>query len=350
MIIRKKTKEITIGNLKLGGNNKILIQSMTNTRTKDVKATIEQIKELEIAGCDVIRVAVLDKEDAYAIKDIVSNINIPLVADIHFDYELALISIESGASKIRINPGNIGNIENIKKVVLKCKEKNIPIRIGVNTGSIDPDIYNKYGNDEVALVESAKKHIKILEDLEFYNICISIKASSVIKTVNAYRLASSSFNYPLHLGVTEAGTLYSGTIKSSIAIGTLLLDGIGDTIRVSLTSNPVDEIKAAKEILSSINLYDKPEIISCPTCGRCQYDMFTITNEIDNFLNSLKTNKKIKVAIMGCVVNGPGEAKDADIGIAGGKGSCVLFKKGKIIKKVSEENIIDILKQEILAL
>ena len=347
MIIRKKTKEITIGNLKLGGNNKILIQSMTNTRTKDVKETISQIKQLELAGCDIIRVAVLDKQDAYAIKDIVSNINIPLVADIHFDYELALISIESGASKIRINPGNIGNIENIKKVVLKCKEKNIPIRIGVNTGSIDPDIYNKYGNDEVALVESAKKHIKILEDLEFYDIALSLKASSLELCIESYREAANTINYPLHLGVTHAGTEFSGTISSSIGLGTLLREGIGNTMRVSLSADPVKEVKVAKEILKDCNLYNEsPTLIACPTCGRIQYDLIPIANEIEDFLQTIKA--PITVAVMGCGVNGPNEARHADIGIAGGIKEGLLFKKGEIIKKVKQEDIVDVLKEEIL--
>jgi len=340
-------QEIHIGNKIIGGNNPILIQSMTNTKTKDSSSTIKQIQELENLGCDIIRVAVLDEDDAIAIKTITENISIPLVADIHFDYKLAILSAQNGASKIRINPGNIGSLENIKKVVAICKEKNIPIRVGVNTGSIDKDILEKYGNTAKALVESAKKHIEILESLNFYDICISLKASSVLKTIEAYELASSTFNYPLHLGVTEAGTSFAGSIKSSIGIGSLLASGIGDTIRVSLTDEPCNEVKVAKEILASLGLYTKPELVSCPTCGRCEYNMIPIVEEIEKFIETIP-NKKIKIAIMGCVVNGPGEAKDADLGIAGGKNCAVLFKKGEIIQKISEDKIIETLKNEIL--
>lgn len=340
-------QEIHIGNKIIGGNNPILIQSMTNTKTKDTSSTIKQIQELENLGCDIIRVAVLDEDDAIAIKTITENISIPLVADIHFDYKLAILSAQNGASKIRINPGNIGSLENIKKVVAICKEKNIPIRVGVNTGSIDKDILEKYGNTAKALVESAKKHIEILESLNFYDICISLKASSVLKTIEAYELASSTFNYPLHLGVTEAGTSFAGSIKSSIGIGSLLASGIGDTIRVSLTDEPSKEVKVAKEILASLGLYTKPELVSCPTCGRCEYNMIPIVEEIEKFIETIP-NKKIKIAIMGCVVNGPGEAKDADLGIAGGKNCAVLFKKGEIIQKISEDKIIETLKNEIL--
>lgn len=347
-ISRKTTKEICIGNIKIGGNNPIAIQSMTNTKTSDVNATLNQIHNLKQAGCDIIRVAVLNKNDAYALKEITSKANMPVVADIHFDYELALIAAENGVSKIRINPGNIGSIENIKKVVDICKEKNIPIRIGVNTGSIDKEIQEKYGNSANALVESAKKHIKILEDLDFTNIALSLKASSVEKTIEAYEIASSSFDYPLHLGVTEAGTYISGSIKSAIAFGVLLREGIGDTVRVSLSDDPVQEVKVAKEILSNLGYYNKPTLVSCPTCGRCEYNMFKIVNEIDAFLETI--NGTIKVAIMGCVVNGPGEARDADIGIAGGKNCAMLFKKGEIIRRLNENEIIPVLKEEILKL
>lgn len=340
-----KTKEICIGNIKIGGTNKIAIQSMTNTKTSDTKKTIAQINELFSKGCDIVRVAVLDDDDAEALKEITSSCAVPIVADIHYDYKLALKAIANGISKLRINPGNISNIEHIKLIVQKCKEKNIPIRIGVNSGSISKNIYEKYGNSSRALFESAKENIEILENLDFHNIVVSVKSSSVIKTIEAYEMLSKAYNYPLHLGVTEAGLEYQGVVKSSIALGSLLLKGIGDTIRVSLTENPLLEVKAAKEILSSIGLYEKPILISCPTCGRCQYNMFPIANEINEFLNSF--NKYIKVAVMGCVVNGPGEAKDADLGIAGGKNCAVLFKKGKIVTKLSYEEIIPNLKAEI---
>ena len=325
--MRKLTKVVKVGNTLIGGNNKIAIQSMTNTPTKDVNKTLSQIEELKKAGCDIIRLAVLDNDDANALYEICAKANANIVADIHFDYKLALIAIDAGVNKLRINPGNIGSIEAIKAIVSKCKEKHIPIRIGVNSGSINKDIEKKYGNSAKALVESAKEHIKILEDLGFYDIVVSIKASDVKKTIEAYTLFSKKYDYPIHLGLTEAGTNYSGSIKSAIAIGSLLLSGIGDTIRVSLTDDPVKEVMAGKEILSAIDLYEKPTLISCPTCGRCQYNLFDITKEIDKFLNTLEG--KIKVAIMGCIVNGPGEAKDADLGIAGGKNCAMFFKHGE---------------------
>lgn len=342
---RKLTKEIAIGNIKIGGNNKIAIQSMTNTKTSDVKKTIAQINELFSNGCDIVRVSVLDEDDAYALKEITSSVNGPVVADIHFDYKLALIAIDNGISKLRLNPGNISNEDHIKLIIDKCKEKKIPIRIGVNSGSINKEIYNKYGSSAYALFQSAKENIDILERLGFYDIVISVKASDVIKTIEAYNLLSEAYDYPLHLGVTEAGLEYSGTIKSSIALGTLLLNGIGDTIRVSLTTDPIREVICAKEILSSIGLLNKPILISCPTCGRCQYDMFPIANEINEFLNHY--DNPIKVAVMGCVVNGPGEAKEADCGIAGGKNCAVLFKKGEVISKLDYKDIIPNLKAEI---
>ncbi len=344
---RKQTKVIKIGNIEIGGNNRIAIQSMCNIKTSNTSSVIDQILSLEKAGCEIIRVSVLDLDDALAIKTIKKHIHIPLVADIHFDYKLALQAIESGVDKLRINPGNIGSIDKIKMVVDKCKEKNIPIRIGVNMGSLDKEIENEYGRTAKSLVESAKKHIKILEDLNFYNIVVSLKASDVLTTVEAYELASNSVPYPLHIGITEAGTTYTGSIRSSIGLGILINEGIGDTIRVSLSDNPISEIKAAKEILASFNLYTKPKLTSCPTCGRTQYNMLPILNEIDNFLENYP-NENIKVAIMGCVVNGPGEAKDADIGIAGGIGEALLFKKGIIIKKIKEENIVSELKKEII--
>lgn len=349
--MRKETLEVIIGKgnkqVKIGSSNKIAIQSMCNTRTSDVASTVAQIKKLEQAGCNIIRVAVLNLQDAYAIKDIVNQINIPLVADIHFDYKLALAAIDAGVDKLRINPGNIGSIENVKKVVEKCKEKQIPIRIGVNLGSLNKDIEKQYGRTAKALFESAKEHVQILESLDFKDIVISLKASNLQMCVEAYQLASSYFKYPLHIGITEAGSNYAGTIKSSIGIGILLNQGIGDTIRVSLSDDPVEEIKAAKEILSCLNLYTKPIVTSCPTCGRTQYNMLPVLKEIEQWVNTTYPNSKIHIAIMGCAVNGPGEAKDADIGIAGGINEVLLFKKGEIIRKTKEENVINELKSEI---
>ena len=345
-MMRRITRTVKIGNIEIGGNNKIAIQSMTNTPTKDITKTLNQIEELKKNGCDIIRLAVLDMEDANALYEICKIANANIVADIHFDYKLALIAIDAGVNKLRINPGNIGSIEGIKEIVTKCKEKHIPIRIGVNSGSINKDIEKKYGTSARALVESAKEHIKILENLDFHDIVVSIKASDVKKTIEAYTLFSKKYDYPVHLGVTEAGTNYSGSIKSAIAIGSLLLSGIGDTVRVSLTDDPVKEVMAAKEILSAIDLYEKPTLISCPTCGRCQYNLFAITDKIDEFLNSL--TGKIKVAIMGCIVNGPGEAKDADLGIAGGKNCAMFFKHGEQLYRMDERDIINYLKNEIV--
>lgn len=346
-MLKRKSKEVRVGNLIIGGNNPIIIQSMANTRTKDVFSTVKQIKELEEVGCQLIRVAVLDMEDALAIKEIKKQINIPLVADIHFDYRLALAAIESGVDKLRINPGNIGSIDRVIKVVDACKEKNIPIRIGVNLGSLDKQIEKEYGRTAEALVQSALKHIKILEYLNFYDIIVSLKASDVNMAIKAYKIASDTFDYPLHIGITEAGTAFSGAIKSAIGIGILLNEGIGDTLRVSLASDPIEEIKVAKEILSTFGLYKKPTLIACPSCGRTQYDMFPIVNEIEAFLNTIK-DSDIKVAVMGCVVNGPGEAKDADVGVAGGINEALLFKQGKVIKKIPQSEIVEELKKEIL--
>ena len=342
VIIGKNNKQV-----KIGGNNKIAIQSMCNTKTSDVASTVAQILSLEKAGCNIIRVAVLNEQDAYAIKDIVSIIHIPLVADIHFDYKLALISIEAGCDKLRINPGNIGSIDRVKQVVNKCKEYHIPIRIGVNMGSLNKDIEKKYGRCAKALVESAKEHIKILEDLDFYDIVVSLKASDVKTCVEAYEMLSKEIRYPLHIGITEAGSIFSGTIKSSIGLGILLNEGIGDTLRVSLSSDPIDEVKVAKEVLLNFHMYDKPYVTSCPTCGRTQYDMLTILKEIEEYVNNTYPNDLIHIAIMGCVVNGPGEAKDADIGIAGGINEAVLFKKGQIIRKIKQEDLVKELKYEI---
>ena len=349
-IPRKPTKEVKIGNLKIGGNNPIAIQSMTNTRTGDVEATVAQIRRLEAVGCEIIRVAVLDEEDAKALKGIKKRIGIPLVADIHFDYRLALLALESGIDKLRINPGNIGNRERIKAVVDACRERRVPIRIGVNSGSLEKDILAKYGSPTAeALVESAERHVRILEELGFTDIVISLKATDVERTVRAYELASARFPYPLHIGVTEAGSLRAGTIRSAIGLGILLHEGIGDTIRVSLTADPVEEVKAAKAILADLNLYEKPVLVSCPTCGRLQYDMLPIVTAIEDFLETLG-NRRLKVAIMGCAVNGPGEASEADIGIAGGRNGALLFKKGKIIRRIEQENIISELKEEIKAM
>ncbi len=349
MVKRYETKQIKVGNVTIGGENKVIIQSMTNTKTKDVEKTVKQIKELEHAGCEIIRVACLDKDDAKAIRDIKKKINIPIVADIHFDYKIALEAINAGVDKIRINPGNIGNEERVKKVVDACKEKNIPIRIGVNSGSIEKDLLEKYGGKPTAeaMIESAKRHIDILENLEFFNICLSLKASDLKLCIKAYEEAAKSFNYPLHIGITEAGTAFSGTIKSSIGIGILLNEGIGNTIRVSLSADPVEEIKVAKEILKDCNLFSKSaRLIACPTCGRTKIDLIPIAKQIEDFLQTI--DKDITVAVMGCAVNGPGEAKEADIGVAGGDGEAILFKKGKIIKKIKEEEIISVLKKEII--
>ena len=348
MINRINTRTIKVGNLEIGGNNNVIIQSMCNTKTKNVEETVKQILELENAGCEMIRVACLDEEDAKAIKSIKERIHIPIVADIHFDYKIALAAIEAGVDKIRINPGNIGSKDKTKAVVEACKKKNIPIRIGVNGGSLEKELLKKYGKPcAEAMVESAKKHIEILEELDFYDTCISLKASNLDLCLKAYEMAANTFDYPLHLGITEAGTAFSGTIKSSIGLGVLLREGIGNTIRVSLSDDPIEEIKVAKEILKDCGLYKKsPTLIACPTCGRTEYDVIPIAKEMEKFLQTLESN--ITVAVMGCVVNGPGEASNADIGIAGGKNEAVLFKKGQVIRKIPQEKIIDELKKEIL--
>ncbi|MEE0966504.1 MAG: flavodoxin-dependent (E)-4-hydroxy-3-methylbut-2-enyl-diphosphate synthase [Bacilli bacterium] len=347
-MLRTETKSFKVGNLTLGGNNHVIIQSMCNTKTKNVEATVNQILELEKAGCELIRVAIFDKEDALAIKEIKKQIHIPIVADIHFDYKLALLAIENGIDKIRINPGNIGSMERVKAVVEACKEKNIPIRIGVNGGSLEKEILEKYGKPTAqGMIESAKKHIDILESLDFHDYAISLKSSSTLLTIEAYTLASQTFDCPLHIGVTEAGTRLGGTIKSSLGIGTLLYQGIGNTIRVSLSDSPVEEIKVAKTLLKELGLIKNvPTLVSCPTCGRIQYDLIPIAKEMEDFLNTIHAD--ITVAIMGCAVNGPGEAKHADIGIAGGVGEGLLIKKGKIIRKIPQDEIIEELKKEII--
>ncbi len=344
---RRKTRQVKVGNVYIGGEAEVVIQSMTNTDTKDVEKTIDQIKALYNAGCQVVRCAVLDEEAAESIKEITRLSPIPVVADIHFDYRLALKAIDNGVAALRINPGNIGSIDRVQKVVEKAKEQNIPIRIGVNSGSLEKHLLEKYGRPTAeALVESALGHVKILEDLDFHDIVISIKSSNVNMMIDSYRLIAEKCDYPLHLGVTEAGTEFKGTIKSSIGIGTLLAEGIGDTIRVSLTADPVREIVVAKEILKSLGLRkDGLEFISCPTCGRTKIDLIGIAQEVEKRLEGI--DKDIKVAVMGCVVNGPGEAREADIGIAGGRGEGIIFKKGQIIKKCKEEDLVNELMKEI---
>lgn len=342
MFLRKDTKVVKIGNRFIGGNNPILIQSMCNTKTKDVKSTVNQILELEKYGCDIIRVAVLDKEDAYSIHKIKEGIHIPLVADIHFDPELAIIAIKEGVDKIRLNPGNIQNKEKIQEIVNLCKERNIPIRIGVNAGSLPKGWEVNAEN----MIKAAKSHIEILENLDFHDIVLSIKASNIKLCLEAYKLASNTFPYPLHVGITEAGTDFKGLITSSIGLSKLLELGIGNTVRVSLTSDPVNEVKAAKVILNELGLIDNmPILTSCPTCGRTQIDLIPIAKAVEEYLYTVKKN--IHVAVMGCIVNGPGEAKEADLGIAGGKGEALIFKKGVPLRKIKEENIIEELKKEI---
>ena len=347
---RTETRKIMVGNVQIGGQNKVVIQSMCNTKTKDVKSTVKQILELEKVGCEIIRVACLDIEDAKAIKEIKKQIHIPIVADIHFDYRIALEAIASGVDKVRINPGNIGSQDRVKAVVEACKNRHIPIRIGVNAGSLEKELLEKYGKPTAkAMVASAKRHIDILENLDFKDYAVSLKASNLDLCIESYLEASKEFSCPLHLGITEAGTEFSGTVKSSIGLGYMLRQGIGDTIRVSLSDDPVKEIKVAKEILKDCNLYKKsPTLIACPTCGRTQIDLIPIAKEVEEFLQTIEAD--ITVAVMGCAVNGPGEAREADIGIAGGIQEGLLFKKGEIIKKVKQEEIVGCLKNEIYAM
>lgn len=342
------SRVVKVGNLLIGGGNPIVIQSMTNTTTSDVEATVNQIKKLEAAGCQMVRMTINNEEAAKAIGEIKKRVDVLLCADIHFDYKLALLAIENGIDKLRINPGNIGSDENIKAVVEKAKEKNIPIRIGVNSGSIEKHILEKYGKPTAdGMVESAMYHINLLEKNGFNDIVVSLKASNVKMMVEAYRKISKLVDYPLHLGVTEAGTAFQGTVKSAIGIGALLVDGIGDTIRVSLTEDPVEEIKVAKEILKVLGLIEAGvEIVSCPTCGRTEIDLIGLAKKVEKEFEN--ENRKIKIAVMGCVVNGPGEAREADYGVAGGKGVGVLFKKGQIVKKVDESEILIELKKLIM--
>ncbi|MGL4403875.1 MAG: flavodoxin-dependent (E)-4-hydroxy-3-methylbut-2-enyl-diphosphate synthase [Fusobacteriaceae bacterium] len=339
-------KIVKIGKLEIGGKNEVIIQSMTNTNTADIDATVKQIIELEREGCQMVRMTINTPEAAGAIKDIKKRVTIPLVADIHFDYKLAILAIENGIDKLRINPGNIGSEENVRAVVQKAKEYKVPIRIGVNSGSIEKHILEKYGHPTAkGMVESALYHISLLEKQDFSDIVLSLKASNIKMMVEAYREIDKLTSYPLHLGVTEAGTAFQGTIKSAIGIGSLLLDGIGNTIRVSLTENPVEEIRVAKEILKVLGLRKGTEIISCPTCGRTEIDLIKLAKEVEIEFKNQKEN--LKIAVMGCVVNGPGEAREADYGVAGGKGIGLLFKKGEIVKKVDEKEILPELKKMI---
>ena len=339
--MRKLTRKVRIGDRYIGGNEPILVQSMCNTDTRDVVTTVNQIKELTEAGCEIIRVAVLDMEAAQAISAIKKQISIPIVADIHFDYRLAIEAIKSGADKIRINPGNIGDIDRVKAVVDTAKERDIPIRVGVNGGSLAKRVIEKYGKVTVdGLVESAYEYVKLLENLNFNNMVVSLKVSNVPDTIKAYKLLSQKCDYPLHIGVTEAGTLLGGTIKNSMGIGILLNEGIGDTLRVSLTSNPVDEVKVGWQILKGMGIRNKGvEFVSCPTCGRTKVNMLPIAEKVEKAVENI--DKNIKVAVMGCAVNGPGEASEADFGVACGDGCGLLFKKGEIVKKVSEEKIVE---------
>ena len=346
--MREKTKVIRIGDKVIGGGNPILIQSMTNTKTEDILTTVKQILTLERVGCDIIRCAVPTMEAAIALKEIKKEIHIPLVADIHFDYRLAIAAIENGADKIRINPGNIGGESKLKEVVKVAKERNIPIRVGVNSGSLEKELVKKYnGVTALGLVESALDKTRLIEELGYENIVISIKSSDVLMCIKAHEIIAEKTNYPLHVGITEAGTLLSGNIKSSIGLGIMLYEGIGDTIRVSLTGDPIEEVKSAKLILKTLGLKSGGiELVSCPTCGRTQINLIKLAGEVENMVQDIDLD--IKVAVMGCAVNGPGEAREADIGIAGGFGEGILIKKGEIIKKVPEDKLLDALREELL--
>lgn len=348
MAIRDNTKVIHIGNKVIGGGNPIMIQSMTNTRTEDVEGTVAQILKLEAAGCDIIRCTVPTIEAANAVKEIKKQIHIPLVADIHFDYKMAIAAMENGADKIRINPGNIGGKEKIASVVSCAKERNIPIRVGVNSGSLERELVEKYGGVTAeGLVESALDKVHIIEDLGYDNLVISIKSSNVMLCVKAHEVLASQTNYPLHVGITEAGTLYGGNIKSSVGLGIILNEGIGDTIRVSLSGDPVEEIKTAKNILRILDLRKGGiEVVSCPTCGRTKIDLIGLANKVENLVQAYE-HLNIKVAVMGCAVNGPGEAKEADLGIAGGVGEGLLIRHGEVVRKIPEDQFIQALKDEL---
>lgn len=344
---RKKTRQIHIGDIPIGGDAPIAVQSMTNTDTRDVSATVHQIQQLSEAGCEIVRLAIPDEEAVTAFREIKKKVSIPLIADIHFDHRLALGALRAGADGLRINPGNIGSQKAVERVVNAARDVGAPIRIGVNAGSLHNKILSSYGGPTPeAMVASAMEHVRLLESLDFDLIKISLKSSNVINTIKAYELLSQEVDYPLHLGVTEAGTLISGTVKSAIGIGYLLARGIGDTFRVSLTRDPVEEIRVAYEILRSLDLRSRgPEIISCPTCGRCEIDLFPLVEEVERSVSDIKASPKI--AIMGCVVNGPGEAKEADVGVAGGRGQGILFRRGKVVKKIPEDQLAEILISEV---
>ena len=343
---RKITSTIPVGDLTLGGGAPILIQSMTNTKTSDVEATVAQIKALQEAGCQLVRMAISDMKDAVAVREIKKLVDIPLIGDIHFDHRLALSAIEHGIDKIRLNPGNIEKREHVAAVVEACKEHHIPIRIGINSGSIPKDLLNDDGGVSIDnMMEAANRHVRILEEMDFHDIALSFKCSDVSQTIDAYRRASEVFPYPLHLGVTEAGTFFSSSIKSAIAIGSLLHDGIGDTLRVSVSGDPVEEIRIAKSILNSLRLLPHANLVSCPTCGRTRWDLIPLAKKMEEYLADIPY--PITVAIMGCIVNGPGEARHADIGIAGGNHEGLLFKHGEIVRKLKEEEFESVLKEEI---
>ncbi len=344
MISRRQTRTIHVGNVPIGGDSPIAVQSMCNTDTRDIEATVTQIEQLQAAGCEIIRVAVLNQDAAVAIRSIRDRISIPLIGDIHFDHRLAVAAMENGAQGIRINPGNLGGAEKLSRVVAAAKTHGVPIRVGVNSGSIEKDLLKEFGypssEKPTALIESAMRNVRLLEDQGFEEIKISIKSSDTLTAISGYQQLSKLTDYPLHLGVTEAGGLIAGTVKSSVALGILLHQGIGDTFRISLTRDPVEEIRVCFELLRSLKIRERgPELISCPTCGRTQIDLFTIAEEVERYVQTMK--KQIKVAVMGCIVNGPGEAKEADIGLAGGNGVGIIFKKGVLYKKVKEEDLLE---------
>ncbi len=350
MILRRKTRKIQIGKVTIGASSPIAVQSMTNTDTKDVEATVAQIHRLEEVGCELIRVAILDTEAAAALRAIRDSISIPLIADIHFDYRLAIASMENGAQGIRINPGNLGGSEKLSQVVAAAKQHQVPIRVGVNSGSIEKDLLQTHGyptpENPTALIQSAMRNVRHLETHGFEDIKISIKSSDTLTTISGYQSLSKLTDYPLHLGVTEAGGLIAGTVKSSVALGILLYQGIGDTFRISLTRDPVEEVRVGFELLRSLKIRERgPELISCPTCGRTKIDLFTLAEEVERYVQTMES--PLKVAVMGCAVNGPGEAKEADIGVAGGNGVGIIFKKGKLFKKVAEEELMDVFMGEL---
>ncbi|MDJ0623670.1 MAG: flavodoxin-dependent (E)-4-hydroxy-3-methylbut-2-enyl-diphosphate synthase [Desulfocapsaceae bacterium] len=353
MIVRRKTRKITIGDIDIGGESPIRVQSMTNTDTRQVEATVAQIHELEQSGCELIRVAVLDMDAAQALKQIREKISIPLIGDIHFDYRLAVAAMENGAQAIRINPGNLGGSEKLAKVVDAAKMHKVPIRVGVNSGSIEKDLLKQFGypcpEKPDALIQSALRNVRLLEQQEFYDIKISVKASDTLTTIHGYRKLADQTDYPLHIGVTEAGGLIAGTVKSSVALGILLFEGIGDTFRISLTRPPVEEVRVGYELLRSLRIRERgPELISCPTCGRTQIDLFALAERVEEYVQKMES--PLKVAVMGCVVNGPGEAKEADIGVAGGHGVGIIFKKGKLFMKVPEAELMEVFMTELQAM